>query len=64
MGYNGIEWGIFSDAAMTNKVAEDSSSFTDDNIFDIYGNEAGLYKLTFKKDTNDNYYWYRSEIVK
>lgn len=64
MGYNGIEGGIFSDAAMTNKVAEDSSSFTDDNIFDIYGNEARLYKLTFKKDTNDNYYWYRSEIVK
>ena len=63
-GFNDTGYGIFSDAAMSNKIAEDSSSFTDDNIFDIYGNEAGLYKLTFKKDTNDNYYWYRSEIVK
>ena len=64
MGYNGVEGGIFSDATMNNRIADESPEVTEDNIFDIYGDEAGLYKVTFKKDINDNYYWYSSEIIK
>ena len=64
LGYNGTESGVFSDAAMNNKIADESPEVTSNNIFDIYGDEAGLYKVTFKKDTNDNYYWYSSEIIK
>ena len=33
-----------------------------DNLF--LENEISKYKVTFKKDTNDNYYWYSSEIIK
>ncbi len=64
LGYNGKESGVFSDAAMNNKIADESPEVTEDNMFDLYGNEAGIYKVTFKKDTNDNYYWYSSEIIK
>ncbi len=34
------------------------------NLFAKYNISAGIYKVTFKKDANDNYYWYSSEIVK
>ena len=63
-GYNGIEGGIFSDVAMSEKIAEETDNINSENIFNFYGNESSLYKLIFKKDSNDNYYWYSSEIVK
>lgn len=56
--------GVYSDLKLQNRLGDNDLPVTPDNIFDIYGNKAGLYKLTFKKDSNDNYYWYSSEIVK
>lgn len=43
----------------------DSSEFkiTDDIIYDLY-DSLNLYKHTFKKDTNGNYHWISTEIVK
>lgn len=44
---------------------KDTSEFelTDDIIYDLY-DSLNLYKHTFKKDTNGNYHWESTEIVK
>ena len=33
------------------------------NLFAKYDSSAGIYEVTFKKDTNDNYYWYSTELI-
>lgn len=32
-----------------------------DNLFTKYGEQAGMYMLIFKKDTNNNWYWTKTE---
>ena len=56
--------GIYADRNFTKFITDDVDYDDGSELFDLYRDEAGLYKLTFKKDTNDNYYWYSSEIVK
>lgn len=34
-----------------------------DNLFARYDSNAGIYEVTFKKDTTDNYYWYSTELM-
>lgn len=38
--------------------------FTEDSIFYEYKDKAGTYKLTFKQDSDDNWYWISTEYVK
>ena len=54
---------VYCDAAMKNKIGE-SYSIDKDKLFEEFNEKTGIYKVTFKKDTNDNYYWYSSEIIK
>ena len=54
---------IYNDAQMKNKIGE-SKSTDKEELFNEFADKTGLYKVTFKKDTNDNYYWYSSEIIK
>lgn len=52
---------VYSDAAQKNKVGIAGSS---KDLLAKFEGKTGQYKLTFKKDANDNYYWYSSQIVK
>ena len=63
--------GIYSDPKETNKIdAGDSlknidyTTINDEIMFNKYGSKAGLFNVTFKKDTLGNYYWVSSEFVK
>lgn len=33
------------------------------NLFARYDSNAGIYEVTFKKDTTDNYYWYSTKLM-
>ena len=56
--------GIYADRKFTKFIADNIDYEDESELFDLYRDEAGLYKLTFRKDVNGNYYWYSSEIVK
>lgn len=59
------EKGIYSDLNFTDLIASDilDGNITNEEVFQKYGNDAGKFKVTFKKDSINNYYWYSSEFV-
>ena len=63
-GCNLGKCGIYADRKFTKFIVDNIDYEDETELFDLYRDDAGLYKLTFKKDSNDNYYWYSSEIVK
>ena len=64
MNYS-YEKGIYSDLNFTDLIASDilDGNITNEEVFQKYGNDAGKFKVTFKKDSINNYYWYSSEFV-
>lgn len=42
----------------------DSESPTKKDLFEKYGDKAGKYVLTFKKDADNNWYWLSTKLVK
>ena len=34
-----------------------------DNLFARYDSNVGIYEVTFRKDANDNYYWYSTKLM-
>ena len=63
-GCNSGKCGIYADRKFTKFIVDNIDYEDESELFDLYRDEAGLYKLTFRKDVNGNYYWYSSEIVK
>ena len=62
-GCNYNNCGIYADRNFTKFITDDVDYEDGSELFDLYRDEAGLYKLTFKKDIDGNYYWYSSEII-
>lgn len=68
LGYNadnGDEGVVYNDYELINPIA--GKEFTEnigETLFKEYGDKASKYKLTFNKDTNDNWYWVSTELVK
>ena len=66
------EKGIYSDPELTNLIADKSQVnedwFNADNINEIimnkYQDKAGKFKLTFKQDSDNNWAWISTELVK
>lgn len=50
---------IIDDTEYTNEDLEDINNF-----FEKYKGKTGVYKLVFAKDTNDNWYWEETQIIK
>ena len=60
---------LCSDYAGNNVI--DDTMYTEDNLinsknelFEKYKDKTGVYKLVFNKDSNDNWYWEETQIVK
>ena len=50
---------VIDDTEYTNEDFEDTSK-----LFEKYKGKTGVYKLVFAKDTNDNWYWEETQIIK
>lgn len=60
--WNGL---VYADPDETVEVANNiSQTEADANIFEIYGEKAGTFEVRFKKDINNNYYWYESKFIR
>ncbi len=69
LGYNNWNAGefgvIYSDYNMNNQIADkEITENVEETLFKEFGDKASKYKLTFNKDTNDNWYWVSTELVK
>lgn len=62
-----VDWseGVFSDLDFNNFIANEDNLYelSSDELFQRYGDDAGLFKVVFKKDNINNYYWYSSELI-
>lgn len=61
------EYGLFSDRNKTNSIDKNIKdiNYNDiDKLFSNYEDKTGIYKMVFEKDTDGNYYWVETDVVK